>query len=455
VKSCWRAWTILSLALILLSLSIRTARADEGMWLLNNLPKELLKKKYDFTVTKDWLERVQKASIRFSNGTGSFVSADGLVVTNHHIGAGALQKLSTKTKNFYRDGFHAPTGADELKCPGMELNILESIEDVTEQVQAAVKQGTSAAQAAARQAAISKIEKESKDKTGLRSNVIPLYNGGLYHLYRFKQYTDVRLVFAPEAAIANFGGDTDNFEFPRYCLDVCFFRVYEKGKPLNTKHYFPWSTKGPAEGDLVFVSGNPGSTNRLDTLAHLKHRRDYTLPYMLGRLRHLEALLQQFAALSPQHSKWADQDLYGIANARKALTGQYLGLLSPAIIAQKAKHEDTLKDLVQADPARQKKFGHAWDMIEKAQKKLAKFEVEYYLIAQANGLFSQHFTIARHLVRLAEEKTKPNEKRLPEYRDSNLDSLKLQLFSPAPIHAELEQAKLAGSLAFLAEHLGG
>jgi hypothetical protein len=446
---------VFPLPFLLLVLAAAWLHADEGMWLFNQPPKELLKKKYDFDLTEAWLERVQKATIRFSNGTGGFVSPAGLVVTNHHIGSGALQKLSTKDKNLYRDGFHAPTRDNELKCPGMELNVLDSIVDVTKEVQAAVKDLTKAKAAAARQAIISKIEKDSKQETGLRSNVVPLYNGGLFHLYRFKQYTDVRLVFAPEAAIANFGGDTDNFEFPRYCLDVCFFRVYENGKPLTAKHYFPWSTKGPAEGDLVFVTGNPGSTNRLETLAQLKHRRDVTLPYLLNRFRHLEALLQQFAAQSQEQSRWADSDLYSVANARKALTGQYHGLLNPAILAQKSKEEEALKKLVFADPHRKEKFGPAWDMIESAQNKLAKFEVEYFLVAQGQGLASRYFTIAQHLVRLAEELTKPNEKRLPDYRDSNLDSLKLQLFSPAPIYSGLEQAKLAGTLAFMAENLGG
>src|SRR5206468_1459714 len=246
----------------------------------NQPPRDLLKKKYNFDLDDAWLERAMKASIRFNSGaSGSFVSADGLVVTNHHVGSDSLQKLSTDKKNYYRDGFYAMTRDKELKCPDLELNVLQSIEDVTARVQAAVKPEMSTAQAAAaRRAAMTQIEQESLTKTKLRSDVVTLYQGGQYHLYVYKKYTDVRLVMAPEAAAAKFGGDTDNFEYPRYCRDVSFFRVYEDGKPAKTPHYFKWSAKGPVEGDVVLVSGHSGSTNRLETLARLKQRRDVTLP---------------------------------------------------------------------------------------------------------------------------------------------------------------------------------
>jgi hypothetical protein len=431
--------------------------ADEGMWLLNNPPRELLKRKYGFVLDPAWLERVQKASIRFNNGgSGSFVSPDGLVVTNHHIGADCLQKLSPKDKDYYRDGYYARTRADELKCPDLELNALQSIEDVTARVNAAVKPDMTPAQAfAARRAVMAEIEKESLDKTGLRSDVVTLYQGGLYHLYRYKKYTDVRLVMAPEHAIAFFGGDTDNFEYPRYNLDICFFRVYEDGRPAHVAHYFKWSPTGPAEGDLVFVSGHPGTTNRLDTLDKLRHRRDVTLPYTLNRLRAQEALLLQFAERGPEQLRMARNDLYRVANARKAISGQYQGLLDPAIMARKDRDERELRGWVEADPARQKAYGSAWQRIADAQKALVGFEREYALLELGQGFDSQLFRIARHLVRLATERPKPNTERLREYRDSNLESLELQLFSPAPIYPELERVELAGSLTFLAENLGG
>jgi Peptidase S46 len=433
------------------------AVADEGMWLITDPPRELLKQKYQFELTDAWLERVQNASVRFnSGGSGSFVSADGLAVTNHHVGADALQKLSPKDRDYYRDGFYAHSRAEELKCPDLELNVLRSIEDVTGRVNGAVKPEMNPAQAfAARRAVMADIEKESLDKTGLRSDVVTLYQGGLYHLYRYKKYTDVRLVMAPEYGIASFGGEVDNFEFPRHCLDVCFFRVYENGQPLHVEHYLKWSAKGPREGDLVFVSGNPGSTNRLDTLAHLRHRRDSTLPYSMGRLRAQEALLIQFSEASPEQARMAQKDLQRVANSRKAIAGQYQGLLDPAILDRKATEERDLRAKVAADPSKEQSYGGAWERIAGAQKALGEFEREYALIERGDAFDSELFQMARHLVRLAVEKPKRNADRLREYRDSNLESLELRLFSPAPIHRELEQAKLAGSLSFLAENLGG
>lgn len=437
--------------------SEQAVQADEGMWLLNNPPRDLLKRKYSFDLDNAWLERVQKASVRFNNGgSGSFVSPDGLVVTNHHIGADCLEKLSPKDKDYYRDGYYARTRDQELQCPDLELNALQSIEDVTARVNTAIRPDMPPAQAAAaRRAVMAEIEKESLAGTGLRSDVVTLYQGGLYHLYRYNKYTDVRLVMAPEHAIAFFGGDTDNFEYPRHDLDICFFRVYENGTPVHAANYLPWSSQGPAEGDLVFVSGHPGTTNRLDTLDKLKHRRDVTIPYVLNRQRMLEALLSQFAERGPEQARMAQNDLHRIANARKATSGQYHGLLDPAILARKAEEENGLRRQIEADPALQTRYASAWSHIGDAQKALAQFEREYWLIEQAHAFEGHLFRIARHLVRLAAEKAKPNATRLREYRDSNLESLELELFSPAPIHAELERVKLAGALAFLAENLGG
>jgi hypothetical protein len=419
------------------------------MWLLNDPPRQRLREKYGFDLTDAWLERAQKASVRFNNGgSGGFVSADGLVVTNHHIGADSLQKLSPKDKDYLRDGYHARTRGEELKCPDLELNVLTSMEDMTDRVNAAVKPELTPAQAfAARRAVMAEIEKESLEKTKLRSDVVTLYQGGLYHLYRYKKYTDVRLVFAPEHAIAAFGGDVDNFEFPRFDLDVCFFRVYEDGRPLRAEHYFPWSARGPAEGDLVFVTGHPGTTNRLETLAKLLHRRDVNLAYNLARLRAMEAALLQFSDGAPDRRRMAANDLYRVANARKAFAGQYQGLLDPAVMRQKAQEEAGL----QAAAADRE----PWETIARAQQTLAGFEREYLLLERGDAFASELFTIARHLVRLAAELPRKNADRLREYRDSNLESLKFQLFSPAPIHAEEERAKLAASLTFLAEQLGG
>src|SRR5213594_4613471 len=258
-----------------------SALADEGMWLFNAPPLKQLKEKYQFEPTSQWLEHLQKASVRFnSGGSGSFVSANGLVITNHHVGADTLQKMGDAQHNYLRDGFYAKTQAEEIKSTDLELNVLMSIGDVTTRVNGAVKPGMTNDQASsARSSVIAAIEKESKDKTGLRSDVVTLYQGGEYHLYRYKRYDDVRLVFAPEQQIAFYGGDPDNFEYPRYDLDICLFRVYENDKPVHPEHYLKWSKAGAGEGELVFVSGHPGRTDRLDTMDELHYLRDRGFPY--------------------------------------------------------------------------------------------------------------------------------------------------------------------------------
>src|SRR5690349_23103297 len=253
-----------------LSLAGITA-ADEGMWLFNVPPTAQLKSKYGFDLTKAWLQHTQLSSVRFNNGgSGSFVSPDGLTFTNHHVGSECIMQLSTGGKDYLKTGFYAKTQAQEAKCPDLELNVLEEIEDVTSKVNAAVKPGMSVAdQGQAQRAAMSTIEQQCATETKLRCDIITLYSGAMYHLYKYKKYTDVRLVFAPEFEAAFFGVDPDNFEFPRYDLDVCFFRAYENGQPARPKHHLSWSPAGSQDGDLVFVAGHPGKTSRLNTVAHL------------------------------------------------------------------------------------------------------------------------------------------------------------------------------------------
>ncbi len=447
-----------------------TAYADEGMWLLNDPPRERLKA-HQFVLGDEWLNRVQLGSVRFNNGgSGGFVSPEGLVVTNHHIGADALHKLSKPGSDLLKDGFHAKTRSEELRCPDLELNVLQSIEDVTARIEAAVKSEMSAAEAfAARRAVMSAIEKESLGRTGLRSDVVTLYQGGQFHLYCYKKYTDVRLVFAPESAVAGFGGDVDNFEFPRFGFDVCFFRVYENDKPVPTPQYFQWAKAGPAEGDLVFVVGHPGTTNRLETVAKLEHRRDKQMPYTLARVRALEAALTQFSERGPDERRMAAADLHRVANARKALTGQYEGLLSPTVMEQKRAEESALRARAgisndarivpvgghKEEMSAVRSSGGAWKEIEDAQAKYARFEREHGLLESAHAFPTELFAIARQLVRLSVELPKSNAVRMRDFRDSALESLRLQLFSPAPIHAELERVKLTIGLTFLAENLGG
>src|SRR5438270_2987745 len=270
-----------SLMIVIAAFAFSSVFADEGMWLFNNPPIKQLKETYHFEPTAQWLEHLQKSSVRFnSGGSGSFVSSTGLAITNHHVGLDTLQKISSEKNNYVRDGFYAKTQAEEPRATGLELNVLMSIEDVTVPVTSALKPGMSAEQSAtARQKAIADIEKESKEKTGLRSDVVTLYQGGAYHLYRSKRYDDVRLVFAPEQQIAFYGGDPDNFEYPRFDLDICIFRAYENGQPAKIEHFLKWNTKGPSDGELTFVSGNPGKTDRQLTTDELADTRDREVPY--------------------------------------------------------------------------------------------------------------------------------------------------------------------------------
>ncbi len=447
--------------LALCAVSVPFSRADEGMWLFNHPPSKVLQEKYNFQPEAAWLEHVQKSSVRFnSGGSGSFVSPDGLAMTNHHVGADCLQKISTKERNYINTGFEARSYAEEPKCVDLELNVLMSVDDVTERVMAAVKPGMdSAAGEKARRAAINGIEKESHDKTGLRSDVITLYNGGQYHLYGYKRYTDVRLVFAPDKAIAFFGGDPDNFEYPRYDLDVCFFRVYENDKPVHVEHYLKWSEAGAAEGDLIFVPGNPGRTERLDTMAHLEYLRDYVNPGTLNLLRRREVLLRGYSERSSENARRAEDDLFSIQNSRKARLGMLAGLQDPALMNKKRAEEKALRDAVNRDPKLKQAYGDAWDQVGVSLKTLIKIRDEYNLLGygpvkRAQAFNSDLFDIAMRLVLLAEETAKPNAERLREYSEAGLDSLKLQLFSEAPIYEDLETVKLADSLGMMVEMMG-
>jgi Peptidase S46 len=442
-------------------LLVPASRADEGMWLFNNPPVKLLQEKYHFQPTAAWLEHVQKSSVRFDNGgSGSFVSPDGLVMTNHHVGADCLGKISTKEKNYLATGFEAKSNVDEPKCEDLELNVLMSIEDVTARVAGAVQTGMDAAAAEkARRAEINSLEKDSRDKTGLRSDVVTLYNGGQYHLYRYKRYTDVRLVFAPQKSIAFFGGDPDNFEYPRYDLDICFFRVYENDKPVHVDNYLKWSEAGAAEGDLIFVSGHPGRTERADTVEHLLYQRDYAVPTVLNLLRRREVLLDNYSERSAENARRAEDELFSIKNSRKAYLGMLAGLQDPSILGKKRDSEKELRDTVLKDPKLNQSYGDGWDQVAATIKTLIKIRNEYNLFAigpqrRAQSFNSDLFDIAIKLVRLAEETSKPNGERLREYSEAGLDSLKLQLFSDAPIYEDLETVQLADSLGMMAEIMG-
>ncbi|WZP01005.1 S46 family peptidase [Isosphaeraceae bacterium EP7] len=443
-------------AACLLIAGVSTLQADEGMWTFDNLPLKHLKDTYGFSPPPGWVEHLRGAALRFNNGgSGSFVSADGLVMTNHHVGADTLQKISTAEKDYYKIGFLAKTQADEVKAPDLELNVLVGIEDVTDKVNALVsKDLDDAAANVARRKAKAEIEKASLDATGLRSDVVTLYQGGKYALYTYKKYTDVRLVFAPEFAAAFFGGDPDNFEFPRWCLDVCFFRAYEDGKPARPKNFLTWSAEGSKEGDLTFVAGHPGRTSRLFTLDNLKYLRDTGLPFVLDMLGDRESFLQEYSKRGPEQARQAKEDLFGYQNSLKARLGGQKGLNDTALMDRKAAAETELRSKIDADPAKKKAYADAWPRIADSQKAAARILKPYNFLERGLAFDSTLFSIARTLARLTEEKTKPNADRLREYGEAGLASLEQGLYSDAPIYPEFETAKLGHSLEHWAKAVG-
>ena len=449
-------FSALLLALFSLQTLHLTALADEGMWTFNNVPRAEIKKKYGFEITDEWLNKVRLSSVRFNNGgSGSFVSPNGLVLTNYHIVEDIVGEVSTPEKDLAKEGFVARTRAEEIKAPSLELNQLISIEDVTARVTGAVKANATDVEAfAARRAEISAIEAESLKNTGLRSDVVTLYQGGQYNLYRYKKYTDVRLVFVPEFQAAFFGGDPDNFNFPRFNIDMALVRVYENDQPVHPDNYFKWSTTGAKEGSLVFVTGHPGSTSRLDTVAHLEELRDTSIPIIIRLLERREAVLKKYMSLGEEQTRQSQNELNSVQNALKVYRGQLKGLKDQALMSRKTAEEQQLRKAVAANPEWQKMYGPAWDAIAAAHKAYPSYIRERRIFEQAGGFNSVLFNYARTLVRMAEENKKPNAERLPEFTDARRASLELGLFSPAPIHEDFEKLKLADSLGFMVELLG-
>jgi hypothetical protein len=442
-----------------------SAFANEGMWLFNAPPLMQLKEKYNFEPTPQWLEHLQKVSVRFnSGGSGSFVSANGLVITNHHVGADTLQKISSQEHNYLRDGFYAKTQTEEIKSTDLELNVLFSTEDVTARVNGAVKSEMTPNQAsAARSGAIAQIEKESKERTGLRSDAVALYQGGAYHLYRYKRYDDIRLVFAPEQQMAFFGGDPDNFEYPRFDLDICIFRVYENGLPVRVDNFLKWNLRGPSAAELTFVSGSPGKTDRQLTLDELADTRDRFLPYLLRMFNRREVLLLAYGGRSFENARRARDDLFGDQNNRKRYDGYLAGLLDPEIWSQLQARDQKLRDAIGRDPKLRPTIA-AYDRIKRAQAEIAKNAPLYNYLEQERpstigyrgprALSGNLFKYARLLLRTIDERAKPNGERIPAFRDSARESLELELFSTEPIYDDYEILRVTDSLTDFATQFG-
>ena len=441
------------------------AIADEGMWLFSSPPLKQLKEKYDFEPTPQWLEHLQKASVRFnSGGSGSFVSATGLCITNHHVGADALQKASSEQHNYLKNGFYAKSNAEEIKCGDLELNVLISTEDVTARVNGAVKPGMNPDLAsAARGNAMAAIEKESKEKTGLRSDVITLYQGGAYHLYRYKRYDDVRIVFAPEQQMAFYGGDPDNFEYPRFDLDICIFRAYENGQPAKIDNFLKWNSRGPSDGELTFVSGSPGKTDRQLSLDELADVRDRFLPYLLRMFNRREVLGIAYSERSFENARKAREDLFGDQNNRKRYNGYLAALLDPEVWSLLQAREQKLRDAIARDP-KLRSTGAAYDRIKKAQAEIARNAPLYNYLEQERPItvgyrgprafYGNLFKYARLLTRAIDERAKPNGARIPEFRDSARESLELELFSTEPVYDDYEVLRLTDSLTDFASQFG-
>jgi hypothetical protein len=436
-----------------LLVAITPAFADEGMWLFNQFPKDRVEKKYGVRIQQPLLDHLRLSSVRVG-ASGSFVSPNGLIFTNHHVVLGCVQDVSTPEHDYVTNGFYAKSLADEKKCPGAEANVLLNIEDITAKVKAAVKADPASAEAnRERKAELARLETECGARTGHNCQAVTLYGGAQYNLYEYKKYTDVRLVFAPEFQIGFFGGDPDNFTYPRYCLDIGFFRAYENGQPAKTPNYLKWSRDGVQKNELVLVSGNPARTERLLTVSELEYYRDVSFPFILKRYAAIIAALKAYGAESPENERAAKDTLFGFENSYKAYEGRYAGLKDKRLMDEKRADEKQLRAAIAKDPSLEAKYGDTWDEVAKA---LAEGRPTYYRRALIDGGASGSvlFRVARDVLRLPEEKAKPADQRLREFTGSSLASLEHRLFSPAPVTPSLEVVLLRQYFDSLVQQFG-
>jgi len=437
------------------------AVADEGMWTFDNFPKAVVKQKYGVDIDDAWLARVQRSIARLEGGcTGSFASPDGLVLTNHHCARSCIGDLSSASDDLIEKGFNSGNRAGERQCPGELVSVLVGIEDITAKVNAATAGLPDAKANEVRKQTLSRLESEctaasNKGKAGaFTCESVTLYQGGQYFLYRYKRYDDVRLVFAPEQSIAAFGGDPDNFNFPRWCLDFSLMRVYENGKPARTPDFLQWRPEGPRAGDPVFVPGHPGSTSRLLTVEQLKFQRGISFPAYIARNSELRGRMIEWAKTGDEPRRIVGETLLSLENSLKVYRGLEGALLDDRLIDYKATKERELRAHVSGDAKLAQQTGTAWDDITKAQARYRDIYDRYAYLESGTGFNSALFGYARQLVRGAAERAKPNEQRLREYADSNLSKISAGMLAATPIYPEYETLKFAFSLDKMRETLG-
>ncbi len=433
------------------------APADEGMWTIDNFPADAVAEKYGVDIGDEWLQAAQLSTTRLENGcTGSFASPNGLILTNNHCTWTCIRNLSTDQRNLSDEGFYARTEGEEQRCPGQQVSVLVGFDEVTGDVADAIAELSGPQANEARKAALTRLEAACEKAAGgkLHCESVSLYNGGQYFIYKYKRYDDVRLVFAPELAIAAFGGDPDNFNFPRWCLDMSFLRAYEDGKPADTPHYFKWRGTGPRAGEPVFVSGHPGSTSRQLTMAELDFLRDVVYPSWLIRYSELRGRMLAWADTSDAAARAVQQRILLIENGIKVRRNQLQALLNDGMMAQKAEQERELRDAVLADPLLAGRYGNAWKLIDEAVAAHRNMYDDHLFIEDGAAFGSDLFDYARDLVRGTVEREKPNERRLREYTDTALPRVESQLLADRPIDKAYEKLTLEFSLDKLREYLG-